>query len=279
MSQPPSAQKKRALRLADNAKTKSSKLLDFDSTNPLLYKDQAIALDRISAPTSENLYQYYGLACQKPAIVAKETDVKYNEKLLPRRQRTQLDPLDDELYHGFHWRMTKEEKSMTGSDRTRMMLEIENLKEQLSLLQQHDWARHLPRIVLVHDRKDGDEMSRKRSLMVQELRRLLQKFANWEERNARLLRDAKRSESHSNGGSVSNGFHSSEDEEDELSDDSDDSDENILVGSLEDLREKRQLQRAARNGPAVRILLRNGYDILQVSDKSPQIVESNMYIN
>lgn len=279
MSRPPSAEKKRALRLADNSKTKSSKLLDFDVANPLLYKDHNIRIDRISPLITDNLYHYYGAACKKPAIAAKETDLKYKEKLLPRRQRTRADPLDDELYYGFHRRMTKEEKSMTGSDRTRMMLEIESLKEQLSLLLQHDWARHLPRIVFVQDRKDVDEMTRKRSLMEHELRRLLGKFANWEARNARLLRDAKRFEQHANGGPVSNGFHSSDDNDDDSSDESDETEESILAESLENLKVKRQLEREAKNGLAVRIWLRNGYDILQVCDQSPRIVESNMYIN
>lgn len=279
MSREPSAEKKRALRLTDNPKSKTSKLLDFDSANPLLYKDQSISIDGKSSFSTQNLYVYHGLTCKKPAIVSKKTDLKYKVKLLPRRQRTRTDPLDDEVYVGFHRRMTKEEKSMTGSDRTRMLLEIENLKEQLRLIQQHDWVRHLPRIVMIQDRKDSDEMARKRKLMVQELRRLLGKFADWDERNARLLRDAKNFERGTNGNVRSNGLHASDDEYEDFSDDSDDADENILAASLEKLREKRELNRRTRGGHSVRIFLRNGYDILQVGDHVPRIVESNMYIN
>lgn len=274
-------EKKRALRLADPLRAKSSKLFNFGSVNPLLYLDTAIDIDVVSPATSAHHYHYYGQACQLPHIAAKETDLKHKELLLPRKQRTRADPLADAVYSGFHKRMTKEERSMVESDRSRVMKEIENLRDQLRLLLQNDWVRQLPRITLVEDRKDMVEMARKRTLTQMEIRKLLNKYSDWEDRNLRLFREAKKFEASANG-VVEATWRLGEDSDlsdDTDSDDSDDSDETILTLSLQAIKEERERKRIDRNGPSLRILLHNGYDILLQPDQSPRVVESGMYIS
>lgn len=275
----PPKHKKRALRLADSPKLKNLKLFNFALVNQLLYLDKPIPV-HLTSLGSSHLYQYYKQACKLPEISPKETDLRYQPLLLPRRQRTRADPLPDDWYSVFHRRMAKEEKSMAESDRTRVMMEIENLKDQLRLLLQNDWARQLPRITFVEDKKDMDEMTRKRKLTQTEIRRMLSKYVNWEERNKKLLREFKRFEDQS---PAENGLRRSYrdvdlDDESENSDDSDDSDEKVLV-NLQDLKRQREAARMWKVGSSTRILLRNGYDILLQPDQIPRIVESGMYIS
>lgn len=276
MSPSSSSEKKRTLRLADPARAKSAKLFNFDSVNTLLYLDQPIQVDHSTTQTTDSLYRHYGSTCQLPKLAGKNTDLQFKATLLPRRQRIRTDPLDDAIYENFHRRMTKEEKSMAGVDRTRMTFEIENLRDQLSLLLQHDWVRQLPRITMINDRKNPEEMARKRSITRQEIQRLLNKYSNWEQRDARLQRARKRFEERSNGVSASRT--SQNDESDESSDESDDNDDETVLSSLAKLKEERQRKRMLRDGLAIRIMLRNGYDILQPPEHSPRIVESDMYI-
>lgn len=156
---------------------------------------------------------------------------------------------------------------MAGVDRTRMILEIDTLREQLLLLLQHDWDRQLPRITMVLDRKDADEMARKRLLTINEIQRLLAKHANWERRNNKLYRDTRRFRGE---------FRRDRNETSDSDSESDTSDSEAVMTNLAALREERIQKRLKKNTGVIRIVLRNGYDIVVRPEHSPQVVESSV---
>lgn len=229
--------KKRKLRLGD-PRTKTAKLFSFDAINKLLFREQRIRIDRTSKVSHSRPYHYFE-DTQLPNI-SKKTPLERKEALLPRRQRNKADPLPDEVYHGFHRRMKREEKVMTGADKNKILQDVDTLRNQLQLLRQLGWARHLPRITAVNDINDLDELAEKRKLTEIQIERLLKKFTNWEERNSALQEDIK-------------AFHEGLDDEPW-----DDSDESILVRPVEDIQKERLAKRLEKHGHTLRLDLHNG---------------------
>lgn len=278
-------QKKRQLRLRNEGSTQS-KLFNFESVNSLLYQDSPIQL-RLSSDTSNSngkttdlqKYTYFGLVSKAPKLTAIDSDLKFNDSLLPRRQRLRLDPLSDKHYLAFHRRMKRDEKSMVVADRNKMVLEIENLKIQLQLLRQHDWMKHLPRITVVKDTRDMEELQRKRQLTEQEILRLLTKYDDWDRRDTKLQSDIREFEKHMHYnntrrmGSVNrrrtNDNNNDGDDNDDNGDgdnatssSNEDSDESILTTNLAATKAKRQARRHKKYGPKIRLVLGNGYEIV-----------------
>lgn len=165
--------------------------------------------------------------------------------------------------------MKREEKIMTGTDRARILTDVDNLRTQLQLLRQHDWQRHLPRITLINDKNDINELTQKRKLTETEIERLLKKFSNWEQRNNWLQEDVRAFEGDSD----------SIDEEEDLEEDEDEDDdeESILTKPIEELQAKLLEKRRERDGFPIRICLRNGFDLVAGPYQYPRIVLSDTY--
>lgn len=288
---------KRRLRLGRDGKGQS-RLFNFESVNSLLYQDREIGI--CSSLESDDFktknfkrYAFYGQMAELPKLKNKETDLKYNESLPPRRQRLKMDPLPDQHFETFHRRMKREEKNMTGADRSKMMSEIETLKSQLRLLRQHDWMKHLPRITLVKDPKDRSELQRKRELTEKECLRLLNKYYSWEKRNENLENDIRlfNKNMHSDNAHSSklargrkdrhndddNNDDDDNDEEEDL-DDLDDDDEDIFLSDLAALKAKRQERRIEKYGPSIRIVLGNGYDLVGGPFQYPRIEKASTFM-
>lgn len=274
---PKAEQKKRQLRLGKEVSV-HSKLFNFESVNPLLYQDRPIQLQlSLDTATSDGKphdlkkYSYFGQASRIPKLASREIDLNFSETLLPRRQRLKLDPLSDEYYVGFHRRMKREEKSMSVADRNKMVLEIENLKAQLLLLRQHDWAKHLPRITVVNDTRDMREIERKRQLTDQEILRLLAKYEDWVRRDTKLQSDIRKFEKNMHNNSTRPlkstrryraNTNDDGDDDNDSSDSNEDSDESILTNNLAATKAKRQARRIKKYGPTIRLILGNGYEIV-----------------
>lgn len=255
---------KRKLRLGRLARNKPE-VFNFDSANPLLYKEQPI----ISVSESSNFspYVYFGETCQSPSIKPIRKDIKYKATILPRRQRTRQDPLTDEVYHSFHKKMKREEITMSLLDKKRMLLEVQNLEGHLRPLSLTEWMRQLPKITHIVDRSDPSEMARKRDLTKMEIGKLLKKHTEWKELTDQLLKKIARFES--------NRFRKRDPAEDsELESDGDDDDENIVLGLLEKLQAARAERRLERQGLPTRIILRNGFDLVFGPCKFPTIERS-----
>lgn len=287
---PEAEKKKRQLRLGKESSSKS-KLFNFESINPLLYQNTPIELvssDNSNGKISElQAYHYYGMASKNPKLATVDTDLKYNDALLPRRQRLKSDPLSDERYTTFHRKMKREEKSMASADRNKLGHEIGNLKAQLQLLRQHDWVRHLPRMTVVNDARDMDELQRKRQLTEREIRRLLEKYDDWVRRDTKLQSDIRVFEKymHNSGSSrlltfsnrspgITIGRHRKSDKsdsEESTTDSAEDNDESILTTNLAATKAKRQAIRQKNHGPTIRLLLRNGYEIVSGPFKHTRI--------
>lgn len=249
------AKKKRNLRLGDDKKAKASRLFNFSSVNEYLFQNKSFRIDRKAGPSASRLYEYY---CDElPTDLHKETALKKEDILLPRRSRNCRDPLDDELYHGFHRKMKQGEKSMSVADKSRMLFEVDNLRSQMELLKQHDWVKHLPRITAIEDKTDMEELSFKRKLTIIEITKLLEKYVRWEARNEALQMDMKLFENSA-----------------ECNDDDSDCSENIVIQPLTQLQEQRVKKRLHKDGSSVRIQLHNGYDIVYGPYQHPKVVLS-----
>ncbi|PVH18998.1 hypothetical protein CXQ85_001292 [Candidozyma haemuli] len=234
---------KRRLRSQERSKA-ASKLFDFDSANALLYKDEAIRIDRSGRSEGRQPFTYYGEMSRLPErqATSKSTKVSKKEVVLPRRQRTKEDPLGDEVYEAFHRKMKRDEKSMTGSDKNRIANEIDNFRMQLMLLQQNNWARHLPKMTYINDKSDLEELSWKRQATFKELQRLVQKYENWETRNEQRLAEIKEFESRRD-----------PDAPDSEPVDEDDADDAILAQPS--VQEEREQERLEELGPSSRLIL------------------------
>lgn len=250
---------KRRLRLQERSKA-ASKLFDFDSANPLLFKNRPIHIDNSSSRQHRQPFEYYGLMSRLPERLAtsKSTKVTRKETEYPRRRHLKTDPLSDDVYLPFHRKMKRDEKFMTGSDRNRIANEVDNFRLQLMLLQQNNWARHLPKITYINDKSDMAELLWKRQATVAELQRLVLKYENWCTRNELRLADVKDFESRKS----PNAADSDPVEEDDSSD--------VILGDTH-LREEREAERIARYGPPGRLKLRNGYDLVFGPFQYPRI--------
>lgn len=256
---------KRKLRLGRLARSKPE-VFNFDSANPLLYKEQPI----IAVSESSNLspYVYFGETCKSPAIKPIRKEIKYKASILPRRQRTRQDPLTDEVYHAFHKKMKRDEVSMSLQDKKRILLEVQNLEGHLRPLSLTEWMRQLPKITHVVDRSDPAEMARKRELTRIEIGKLLEKHIDWKELTEQLLKKIARFEN--------SRFQKRDPEESsELDSESDDADENILLGLLEKLKAARAEKRLQRQGLPTRVILRNGFDLVFGPCKFPSIEKTS----
>lgn len=254
-------QKKRKLRLNDELSSSNSKLFRIDEGNPLLVLHQPLYLDRGSACEKSSIKKQ--LSIQKnasidtvePPLVKRSPVVFKPLELPPRRNRSVQDPLSDELYQTFHRRMRKDERSVALADKSKLYFDIDNLRGQLELLNQHDWVKHLPSMVALNDRNDYEELARKRRLVRNEIEKTLGKFENWELRCSTHASTVKNFIK----GNIGLG-------------DEDDSDGLILTRSLSSLAKERAALRIALFGLPVRIVLRNGYDLLAMPQGNPRIV-------
>lgn len=248
VAEAPLMEKKRRLRLQQRSRG-ASRLFDFDGSNAVLYKDAPMFIDHGSS--KRRPFTYYGDMSRLPERKAtlKSTKISRKEIVLPRRQRTKSDPLSDDVYLPFHRKMKRDEKAMTGSDKNRIANEVDNFRMQLMLLQQNNWARHLPKMTHINDKSDAAELLWKRQATAAELLRLVLKYENWEARNEQCIADIKEFESRKNPKAVD-----SEPVEE------DDSDELILALTL--VQGEREQQRLEESGPLLRLLLHNGYDLV-----------------
>lgn len=248
-------EKKRKLRLNHELNAPNSKLLHFDDGSPLLTLHQPILLTRSGKIPSDLLKQCISSDTSQPQL-ANRKPVVFRELDLPsRRYRNTQDPLDDELYLTFHRRMRKDERSVALTDKSKLHFDIDNLRGQLELLNQHDWVKHLPLMVHLNDRNDYDELTKKRIMARREIKKTLEKFQDWEARCVAHAATVKKFLK----GNIGLG-------------DEDDSDGLILSRSLSSLAKERAALRIALHGMPVRIVLRNGYDLLAMPHRKPRIV-------
>lgn len=218
-------------------------LFRFDDANALIYQHQPIAMAK--GTDFHNLYRWFNETLPERTNTSKTTNLVTSYELLPRRVRE--DPLPDEHYEVFHKKMKREERAMTNSDRLKIMLEIDNLRQQLHHLHQYDWARHLPKITHINNVLDLDEMTHKKQLTEDEIARLLDKYDDWRRRQEVLLADMK--------------AHASSIEETE----------SMLTTDLAVLQENRRQERIRRDGPKITLRLGNGYDIVASPYERPHV--------
>ncbi|WPK25105.1 hypothetical protein PUMCH_002408 [Australozyma saopauloensis] len=246
--------KKRKLRLNHELASSNTRLLNFDNGNALLSLNQPIYLDRQLKPNKTKLRRVQVTEAQ-PELAQREPP-KFRDLDLPhRRHRNTVDPLADEVYEPFHRRMKKDERSVTLADRSKLHFDVDNLRGQLTLLNQHDWIKHVPTMVSLNDRNDYEELSRKRVLARREILKNLEKFQDWEARTTAHTLAVKNYLK----GNIGLG-------------DEDDSNGLILDRSLDRLAKERAALRIAQHGTPVRIVLRNGFDLLAMPHRKPRIV-------
>lgn len=249
-------EKKRKLRLSHELNASNSKLLHFDDGNPLLILHQPILLTRGKVKSSNISRRRLITADSSQPQLIQRKPVTFRELDLPsRRHRNTQDPLDDELYLTFHRRMRKDERSVALSDKSKLQFDIDNLRGQLELLNQHDWVKHLPLMVHLNDRNDYDELVKKRNMARKEIQKTLEKFQDWEARcvsHAATVKNFLK-------GNIGLG-------------DEDDSDGLILSRSISSLAKERAALRIALHGMPVRLVLRNGYDLLAMPHRKPRVV-------
>lgn len=217
-------------------KVESKALFDFDNVNEYLYNDKEIAIGGNGA-----VYQYYG--CGIPELPKLKSNTKIVERQLPRRPPKE-DPLPDTTYDIFYRRMKKNEKQMSNEERIKNLWELDTLQSQLERLTQYDWIRSLPDITVIKDMKDYDELERKKELTIKEIERLLQKHENWR----------KRKEVHSQ--EMKEWYGGSDSEYDV---------------PIEELRERRKLEKRQRYGPVIRLNLGNDYCLVIDPLATPKI--------
>lgn len=248
-------EKRRKLRLNHELNSPNSKLLHFEDGNPLLTQHQPILLMRGGKLPPDLIKQCLSSDTSQPQLI-KRNPVIFRELDLPsRRHRNTQDPLDDEKYLTFHRKMRKDERSVALTDKSKLQFDIDNLRGQLELLNQHDWVKHLPLMVHLNDRNDYDELTKKRNMAKKEIQKTLEKFQDWEARSASHAATVKNFLK----GNIGLG-------------DEDDSDGLILTRSLCSLAKERAALRIALHGMPVRIVLRNGYDLLAMPHRKPRIV-------
>lgn len=213
---------------------------------------------RISQDTNyDQLHSHFAdSALLQPPEKPASAQVTLVDDFLPRR-RSKTDVLADALYHPFHKRMTREEKAMTASDRAKVLADMEYLEALLQLLNQHDWAKHLPKITVINNTRDTAELQLKLRLTRAEIARLLANYDSWKRRCDLLAGDMR---------------------EYALGVDSDDEDDEVFLLPLLALLAKRERERRHRNGPVVRLCLHNGCEIVRDSYGIPRVVPEGSYI-
>lgn len=241
--------KRRRLRLSneDTGVSEIAKLYNFDDSNDLLYKDQKILLDTVTDVKKLSKYKYFKERSQLPRIPKRSLQMETLPIILSRRRKHKVDPLSDDAYVVFHRRMMKDERSCTAADKSRIVFEMDNLRAQYELLQQHDWVKYLPSVTRIKDRQDSNELQRKRKLTLAEIERTFAKYSNWETRDTALAYEIKTFES----GSAKGSQGANEDE-----------DESILSVPFEQMLRARYAERAQRYGFCFRLRLGNGFDLV-----------------
>lgn len=229
-------------------------LFCFDDVSALLFREAPM---RTSHHTNyDDLHSHFAdSALPEPTQHLGSSRVTAVDDFLPRK-RSKTDVLPDALYEPFHRRMTREEKAMTASDRAKVLTDMEFLQALLLLLNQKDWAIHLPKITVINDPRDPAELHLKLRLTKAEIARLLAKYDSWKRRCDLLARDMR-----------------------EYAEGVDSDDENADVFLLPPLvlAARRERQRAVKNGPVVRIKLNNGFEIILDPCGIPKIVPEGTY--
>ncbi|KAG7661710.1 uncharacterized protein J8A68_004768 [[Candida] subhashii] len=243
----------RQLRSKDIAQKQPNKtLFNFDNVNEHLQGNKPIKLTDTTGDENRP-YVFYGESGNVPDLPPHTDTLKIVEPLLPRRSQNRDDPLPDSLYEVFYKKMKKEEKVMTNEERLRILSEVDSLQDQLKLLHQYDWIRHLRNIASINNPNDYEELQLKRDLSIAEIRRLLRKHDNWRRRYDTLNNDIRENIGVNDGS--------------ELSDDPD------YECSIEELRDRRKLERAQRYGPVIRLNLSEKYSLVIDPVAPPKIVE------
>ncbi|CUM63223.1 uncharacterized protein PRCAT00000794001 [Priceomyces carsonii] len=245
--------KKRVLRSNKSSEnTTNLSLFNFENVNTLIFKQEPITVS--SGKSYEDLYKS-GNDVEVPEVskIAKCINLKIVDNILPRRSKHFEDPLPDSIYEAFHNRLRKEEKSMVNTERSRMLTEVDNLKSLLMLLDLYDWEKYLPMITVVRNSRDINELESKKELTIAEIKKLLQKYADWKKRHEKLTNEMR-------------AFEKKE------PNDTEDQDYGM---SLEDLRSKRLLERRKEVGPRIKLNLNNGYTLLIDPLVAPKIILTN----
>ncbi|RKP30380.1 hypothetical protein METBISCDRAFT_27458 [Metschnikowia bicuspidata] len=245
-------EKRRRLRLHHDASTQRSALLDFDAGHALLSLNEPLLLD--DSPPHAGRTRYTTCAGNEPVVTRMPPMFRPPESP-GRRPRSAPDPLADDVYAVFHKRMKKDERSVALADKSKLYFDIDNVRGQSKLLNQHDWVKHLLSMVVLRDRNDYAELARKRQLVWSDIQRTLGKFADWEARSAAHAATVKNYLQ----GNIGLG-------------DEDDADALILTRPVASLAKERAALRIAQHGTPVRLVLRNGYDLLAMPHRKPRIV-------
>lgn len=241
---------KRQLRTKSDSQQKLV-IFDFDDVNSLLQQHGTISLS--NDVDFDNLYSYYGSL----AVPDNDLPVKLiNSAKVSSEMKTvhESDVLEDSLYDHFHKKMKKEEKVMTNEDKTRVMMEIDNLNDKRSLLTQYDWTRHLATITRIKNYMNIEELELKKELTIAEIRRLNQKHDNWKKRVDAFLADVKAYE------------------KSRLAINDLEYEYDLPMAKLRDIRKK---ERIKKYGPVIKLNLNNGYCIVMDPVLPPQVIETS----
>lgn len=237
----------RRLRSTDDHGRNKKNLFNFDSINPLLYKDEKISI--VKGLPKGKPYHYFlqGNEDFKPKKNSTSLKTKEDDIRIPRRVK---DELPDSVFEGFHRKMTKEEKSMSNVDKMKILLEVDNFRTCLETLKHNDWNRHIAEITHIENPHDISELEEKRTLTIKELKFQLQRYEKWKRGYDSMSADIKRGYS-----------------------DLDEDSESDFTRPIEEVRSKRLTQARKKFGPAIKLNLGNGYAIVVDVHLPPRVVK------
>lgn len=87
-----------------------------------------------------------------------------------------IDPLSDDVYEAYHKKMVRQETRMITSDTHHSELEAEQLQNVLDGLDVASWRTFLPKITVVKNVDDEEELERKKTLTQETIHAMLQKY-------------------------------------------------------------------------------------------------------
>lgn len=237
----------RRLRSTDDHGRNKKNLFNFESINPLLYKDQKISI--VKGPPKGKPYHYFlkGNENFEPKKDSAPFKIKEDDIRVPRRVK---DELPDSLFEGFHRKMTKEEKSMSNVDKMKILLEVDDFRTCLETMQHNDWNKHIAEITHIENPYDISELEEKRTLTIKELKFQLERYGKWKRGYDSMSADIKRRCS-------------------DLDEDTD----SDFTRPLEEVRSKRLAQARKKFGPAIKLNLGNGYAIVVDVHLPPRVVK------
>ncbi|CDO94042.1 unnamed protein product [Kluyveromyces dobzhanskii CBS 2104] len=94
------------------------------------------------------------------------------DKILPEL----IDPLIDEAYDNYHKKMVKQETRMMNDESNHSELEADRLQGILDHLEVTSWRFYLPKITVVNNPLDEEELQKKRELTQQTIRYMLKRY-------------------------------------------------------------------------------------------------------